>query len=443
MQEQEVLLEESRSIKTGINLWKPKISELILELVAAGGGNEDEVEKVRAWLKDPDAIPTKAYTIAMSTVTLVDFVISDDNKSTCKMCFGKFKEHIPFLPIIKMLIIREVDESEKERIAGRYIRELLKDATYKDNLEEVYNKWEKARIDTIQKLREIADEMDKDRKGTNIAKVVGSSVSVVGAAFVIGATVAAALIPGGLLLEGAIVAGGSAFGVAGGATNIGASFAANKLMKRAEAKSEAYLKSQAKTTDDLINLLDEYKKETKIHLETAKMFDDVLMHFKQLHKDRVEVTIVIGDSVEEVFGYAKSFVKVTKLVREKKKSLEKYASGGKELIRGIGATMRTKAAVSMVDDALAYSAQIIKNGTRVVGVVAGAAVIAIDIYSIVKTSIEMHKGSLDKAAKNIREAANELESRALPELKDLIIQVRLEAAEESGIPKITAENETK
>ncbi|XP_033115261.1 uncharacterized protein LOC117115530 [Anneissia japonica] len=327
-------------IQTGISLWKHNISELILELVATCG-NEDEVEKVRNWLENPDTIPTKAYTIAMTTVTLVDFVISDDDQSTCKMCFGKFKKCIPFLPIIKMLIIREMDESEKERIAGRYIRELLKDATYKDDLEEVYNKWEKARIDTIQRLRDIADEMANDRRNTNIAKVVGSSVSIAGAAVAVGVTVVAALIPGGLFFEGAIALAGSAFGLVGGATNIGASVVVDELMKRAEAKSEESLKNQARTTDDLINLLDEYKEKTKIHLETAKMFGDVLMRFKQLHKDRVELTIVIGDSVEEVLGYAKSFVKVTKLIKEEKKNVEKYASRGKELIR-IGATMGTK-----------------------------------------------------------------------------------------------------
>ncbi|XP_033106573.1 uncharacterized protein LOC117108605 [Anneissia japonica] len=437
MQEQDVLSKAAaRPVQTWINLWKPEISELILDLVKACG-NEDEVKQVRAWLYDPSTIPTTGFTIAVTILMMGDYLISDDI-STIRMCFGKFMNQIPLLPVIKMLIIKEVDVTEKEKIAERYIREVLEDAKYKDNLQLAYDKWEETKADQVKVLRDIADEMVKSRQRGHIASLVGSSVSALGAGVAVGVTVAAAIIPGGLLLEGAIVAGASAVGIAGGAASIGASVATSNLARRAEKKSENVLKAQAKTTEDLIKLFKEYKEKTKIHMETVKRFDDVVVRFEKLHEDRVRVSIGIGDSAEEVLGYVKSFIQGIKWIKGKKTNIVKIVmlGGGKEIARVIGAAV-PKAALNVADDALGCAGQVLRKGARVFGVVAGVAVIGFEVYNIVNTAMEVHKGSPDKAAEAIREAANELEMRTLPELKDLIIQTKLEAAEESGIQEIT------
>ncbi|XP_033102366.1 uncharacterized protein LOC117105353 [Anneissia japonica] len=287
----------TKQIKTGINLWKPEISKLILELVEKHG-NKQETERVRAWINDPNTIPTGGFTVA---VTLVGYAVG--NVPGSMMCLGKLGQYrIPFFPIVKSLIIREVDFSEKEKIAGEYIRDLFKDATYKDDLKELYKKWKRARRNAIQSLRDIADEMSDDRKNANIAKVVGSSVSAVGTAAAVGATALAIVTPGGIAAAGAIAA-------LGGATNIGADIVADKLAVRAETKSEQILSDQAKSTEDFMKLLNEYKKHTENHLKTAKMFGDVLVRFRKLHETRVRVTIGIGDAVEEELGFVKSFVK--------------------------------------------------------------------------------------------------------------------------------------
>ncbi|XP_033127392.1 uncharacterized protein LOC117125108 [Anneissia japonica] len=419
-------------IKTGINLWKLEISKLIFQLVEKHC-NKQERERVRAWINDPDTIPTRGFTVA---VTLIALAV--DNPLYSMICLGKSGQYrIPFLPIVKNLIIRQVSLSEKEKIAGEYIRDLFKDATYKDDLKELYKKWKKARTDTIQMLEYIADEMSDDRKNANIAKVVGSSVSAVGTAAAVGATALAIVIPGGIAAAGAIAAIGSAAGIAGGATNIGADIVADKLAKRAETKCEKIIRNEAKCTEDFVKLLNEYKKHTENHLKTAKMLGDVLVRFRKLHETRVRITFGIGDSVEEDLGFVKSVVKETKLIEGKKKTIVKIVTIGGEVItrviHGTGVTVATKIALNMSDDVARLFTYAAAKAARVV---AGVVVIGIDIYSIVKTAIELDKGSPDKAAENIRKAVKELKRRALPELEDVIIQTRLEAAEKDGIEEV-------
>ncbi|XP_033110421.1 uncharacterized protein LOC117111580 [Anneissia japonica] len=168
------------------------------------------------------------------------------------------------------------------------------------------------------------------------------------AATAVGAT-ALAIVSDSAAAE-AIAALGSAAGVAGGVTNIGADIVADKLAVRAETKSEQILINQAKSTEDFMKLLNEYKKHTENHLKTAKMLGDVHVRFRKLHETRVRVTIGIGDSVEEELGFVKSFVKETKLIAGRIETIVKVVTIGGEVItrviHGTGATAATKTDLS-------------------------------------------------------------------------------------------------
>ncbi|KAJ7371168.1 hypothetical protein OS493_027857 [Desmophyllum pertusum] len=143
------------------------------------------------------------------------------------------------------------------RNSQRDLVELSKEIIY--NFQSSIRLWSVKRRETIQTLRRLADELMEHHKNVHIAKVSGSSASVVG--FILVATgfglASAAVSLGTSLILSAV---GGAFCSAGGATIAGSSIAERHIFKTELENAQEIIDADRKAQEPVQKLLDEMSK---------------------------------------------------------------------------------------------------------------------------------------------------------------------------------------
>ncbi|KAK3100353.1 hypothetical protein FSP39_018600 [Pinctada imbricata] len=206
--------------------------------------------------------------------------------------------------------------------------------------------WIEKRKGTIQKLRDLADDIDKHTKNGRIAHVTGLSGSIV-AALITGGCLIAIPFTGGLSAIGAGVAAG--IGIAGGGVSLGTALVKHLLEKG--------------IIKEVQQAIDEDRQLTKTFMES--------------------ISQVLKDPTTYLSG-SRKMLSVAKFAAE-------IADVADDAVKAAGVAARVSKVLGIVGAALSI------------------AILPFDIYDLVKTSIDIHKKSLSETADKVRSIATELE----------------------------------
>ena len=300
--------------------------------------------------------------------------------------FIPYRYLIPYIPTeARPILFREVQEAKLKAInqtiqllhssdmtrrnSQRDLVELSKEIIY--NFQSSIRLWSVKRRETIQTLRRLADELMEHHKNVHIAKVSGSSASVVG--FILVATgfglASAAVSLGTSLILSAV---GGAFCSAGGATIAGSSIAERHIFKTELENAQEIIDADRKAQEPVQKLLDEMSK---------------------LSWGCVKEYVVFG---QRVASMVKNLVDVGKGVKAGARVATTAASEGAEaVVRSVGIGF---------------------NAVRIGMFAVSAVLLPLDIYTLVQSSRAIdsaRKGEKDKepeAVKKLREVANGLET---------------------------------
>ncbi|XP_078347065.1 uncharacterized protein LOC144632318 [Oculina patagonica] len=240
--------------------------------------------------------------------------------------------------------------------------------------------WSVKRRETVQTLRDLANELMEHHKNVNIAKVSGSSAAIAG--FVLIAT-GFGLAPVTLGISSILSAVGGAICAGGGATAAGSSIVEMKIFKTKLAVAQEVIDADRKAQEPVQKLLED------LHREVSKE------SFASL-KNRFSYNASVGLLV-------KSLVDVARSAKASARAATTAASEGAE------ATLRS----------IGIAANAVRIGLFAVSVV----LLPLDIYTMVKSSMAIdsaRKGKRDQepeAVKKLRELASTLEMEMNPILR--------------------------
>ena len=212
---------------------------------------------------------------------------------------------------------------------------------------------------TVQLLRSLADEIQKHHKNANIAKLTGTSASLVGSGLMIGGSIAAFFTFGASLMVTAVGVGITA---AGGVTAGGSALVESLL-------SKSNVKIVQKALDDDRKLVEKIK-ELLRKINRASEIEQV--YFKA-----GSATMAIASTMKTTATAAYKIGKSASV------------NGGETLFKTLGNAAK---------------------GFHIAGLTLSIVLIPVDVYSLVTTSMDVHKGSIPDVVKDIRKTADDLEA---------------------------------
>ena len=228
------------------------------------------------------------------------------------------------------------------------------------DLDDACQRWTRERRNLVKLLKEIANDIQKHEDNSRIAKITGSSASIVGTGLAIGGAIAAPFTFGtSLILTGV----GVGVAVAGGTTVAGAQIA-NRLLRS----------SNVKNVNEALE---------KDKMATQKL-ENALVIYRNMQKSFRSAGIN--------FTIPPAFVRIAAGVTFTAVQMARIFAGGagETVFRSLGTASRA---------------------LHVIGIVAGTVTLPIDIYTLVSTSIEVHKKTVADVVKEIRELAEQLENK--------------------------------
>ena len=240
------------------------------------------------------------------------------------------------------------------------------------DLKSELSSWITKRKATVRALRVHADKLMEDHKRVCVATIVGSSVSIAGAAtFAAGVALSFVTFGASLILSGA----GSMLGTAGALVNLGSSATETYFQKTALDTVQKIIEEDRKALKAFQKLLEEAKQQNKlIILDGIRMGCNGVRLLKACAETGYKFGVRVG--------------------------AQAVGEGGEALIRSFK-----------------MSGKIVHVG----GFVVNAALLPLDIYTLVKAAMEideLNKGKKDnepEVVKKLRKLADELESE-LPQL---------------------------
>ncbi|XP_028396112.1 uncharacterized protein LOC114520100 [Dendronephthya gigantea] len=237
-------------------------------------------------------------------------------------------------------------------------------AQLKRELEELKRKWKRERKTTIMVLRALADDIQKDEENSRMATITGALSYLFGKGVGLGSGAAFTGLGASLPL-GAV---GAVIAAVGGTTMAG-TLIVNKVLRYRKVKNVC----EAINTD---------AKETKNLQDKSDEVNEMMEKLKRLGRKN----LIGPKGVEKAVQFSRSAIFTAM-------EFAKIFSGG------LGETCRTVGGAS--------------RGLRLFGSVAGAALIPLDIYTLVSTFIKVRNGSIVQVVKEIRKLAQELENELL------------------------------
>lgn len=284
----------------------------------------------------------------------------------------------------------------------------------RDCFDELYTEQEKAvqkRQLTIEGLNEIAQKLDKRHFDVNISKLVGSSVGIVGGTVAVAGAIAAPFTAGISLILGAVGGGVAALG---GFITGGADVTEIVLKWHGLKKAQHALDEDQKQCDKLMKLWEKYKEmseEAVNEIEAAK--DPELLPLKKSWEQWVnEMKADFAEKFPRAwkaacfFWEALSFIKhCTKVGWTVFKQMTSLCDIAVVIVRGMEGAVKssTKTLAKVVIRIIGTRGWMVLDGLlSVVGV-------GIDLYVLIRTAIDVHKGSHSDAANKLRKLVKQLQ----------------------------------
>ena len=225
---------------------------------------------------------------------------------------------------------------------------------------EIFEKWKRERENTIKVVRELADQIQTHEENCRIAKISGSVVSAVGGCVSLGCFIGAFFTFGATLPIAVIV--GSATGGAGAMTVLGTDLV-NVLLKR--------------TNSGLVS---------KALIDDANATTDLRQAFKSLEKEKPS-------------GHAK--------IAEN--SFRMFARFGMLVYDGVETGTRLGSSGVQTGKTAFQAFSSVGRGFHIAGGVFSVIFLIPDVYNIITTSVDVHKGKLLKVVEDFRQIAQLLE----------------------------------
>ncbi|XP_064421849.1 apolipoprotein L3 isoform X2 [Latimeria chalumnae] len=257
------------------------------------------------------------------------------------------------------------------------------------NFDHIFDKWVNSRKETIQKLRELAEEIQSHRENVNIAQVSGASVGIVGGGLAIAGLILAPFTVGVSL---GLTAAGVATGAAGGLTSWGANLVEGGILKDRQQQIQEVLKRdefQSKEVRNILNVNDLSNRLQELLGDT-----DFTAKWKMQ-----EVTEQILNKMIEMLKMCLKFKDIIQQVNNLK---------GKE---SVFATINNISSVANLSRVLARrGTRTVVQGARIFGIALSAVFILVDVITIAETAIDLSNGSPSQVVENLKVIADELET---------------------------------
>ena len=270
----------------------------------------------------------------------------------------------------------------------------------REELHDAFLSWIPIRTRTKEQLEELATKLHEHHRNVNISTITGASMGTVGGILSVAGLITAPFTFGSGIVVSLVGAG---IGGAGGLVMSGSKVVDIILEKLG-------LKEVQETIEDDRKACSELQKQ----LDALENFISSLAEFlKPLHDDAVLLRELEGSGFE--------FLSQRISYEEIGASIKERVDFGARFFRAVTSAATISASAAATAGAVARSAAI--AGTRaahVAGSVISAALLPLDITLLVKSSLELHRGSTSAAVQDIRRILDELECPEKEEIQGLV-----------------------
>ena len=270
----------------------------------------------------------------------------------------------------------------------------------RDELHDAFLSWIPIRTRTKEKLEELATRLHEHHRNVKISTISGASMGTIGGILSVAGLIAAPFTFGAGIIVSLVGAG---IGGAGGLVMSGSKVVEIILEKLGLKEVQAAIEDDREACSELQKQLD-----------SLENFISSLAEFlKPLHDDAVLLRELEGSGFE--------FLSQRISYEEIGASTEERVEFGARFFRAATSAATISASAAATAGAVARSAAI--AGTRaahVAGSVISAALLPLDITLLVKSSLELHRGSTSAAVQDIRRILDELECPDKGEIQGLV-----------------------
>ncbi|XP_015774416.1 PREDICTED: uncharacterized protein LOC107352617 isoform X1 [Acropora digitifera] len=268
------------------------------------------------------------------------------------------------------------------------------------NLTNDFVDWIPIRQRTMEQFEELATKLHQHHRNVNISTITGASMGTLGGALSIAGLIAAPFTFGAALIVTLVGAG---IGGAGGLVVSGSKVVEIILEKLGLKDVQAAIKEDHDACTKL-----------QQHLDRLEDFVSKLAQFlKPLHDD----AILLRELERTGFDFLRERITSDDIGSSTKERVDI----GAKFFRTVTAAATIKTSAVATARAVARSAALAgTGGGLIVGSVISAALIPLDITLLVKSSLELHRGSTSSAVEEIRQRINDLKCPDVEEIKGLV-----------------------
>ncbi|CAH3147679.1 unnamed protein product [Porites evermanni] len=270
----------------------------------------------------------------------------------------------------------------------------------REELHDAFLRWIPMRKRTKEQFEELAIKVHEHHRNMNISTITGASMGTIGGILSVAGLIAAPFTFGAGIVVSLVGAG---IGGAGGLVMSGSKVLEIILEKLGLKEVQAAIEDDREACSELQEQLD-----------SLENFISSLAEFlKPLHDDAVLLRELEGSGFE--------FLSQRISYEEIGTSTEEIVEFGARFFRAATSAATISASAAGTAGAVARSAAI--AGTRaadVAGSVISAALLPLDITLLVKSSLELHRGSTSAAVQDIRRILDELECPDRAEIEGLV-----------------------
>ncbi|XP_044179117.1 uncharacterized protein LOC122960730 [Acropora millepora] len=290
----------------------------------------------------------------------------------------------------------------KDSLVNNQITEQFKQLrTLRMDLISGFVRWIPIRQRTMVQLEELATKLHQHHRNVNISTITGASMGTVGGVLGIAGLIAAPFTFGAGLIVTLVGAG---IGGAGGLVMSGSKVVEIILEKLGLKDVQAAIKEDHEACTKLQQQLDRLE----------DFISKLAQFVKPLHDDAI--------LLRELEGTEFDFLRERITSDDIGSSTKERVDIGAKFFRTVTAAATIKTSAVATARAVARSTAIAgtRAGAQVAGFVINAALIPLDIALLVKSSLELHRGSTSSVVEKIRQIINDLKCPDVEEIKGLV-----------------------
>ena len=246
------------------------------------------------------------------------------------------------------------------------------------------------RFETLSQLNQIADELDKRQRQVNIAKLVGGGVGVIGSAT---AAAGVALTPFTAGAASFLIGGGIATASVGVSTALGSHIGKKVLEKVDLEEAQQIVDGDRRQCEEVKKLWKEFDSYCVDAVNTIALADPE--EESDIASLQTRVQVALKEVVEPIILIAETFC-----------HLETGSFSnctGQQLVRALYEKAQTFLSHQLVNKFVSSGVSKLKTGLGTAAFLMIATLGVGSLLVVIITAIDIHKGSLSKVAKDIRE----------------------------------------